>query len=235
VVRILGNRPLRLFLRSRFAAGREVVDGHRDDRLPRFGAACGDRRTVAAGYRGVFHRRADLLCRASLPRLASTKVSLGHTRGRTGAGALGWHGNFTRVCGFPARARAGAALLAVFFPATIVSLVVLETRWRPNLHGLRWIGDISYSTYLIHFPLQILFVLVFSMLGFTAVVFLSPWVLLLFFAILIPLALASFAWFERPVQNAIRRKFSPRDNKRSHRKASRLTDGIDTEANRTGS
>jgi peptidoglycan/LPS O-acetylase OafA/YrhL len=101
----------------------------------------------------------------------------------------------------------------LLFPATIVTLVVLEARLRPNLEGFRWIGDISYSTYLIHFPLQILFALVFSALGFTAAVFLSPWVLVLFFAVLIPLALASFAWFERPVQNVIRRKYAPFRNK----------------------
>jgi peptidoglycan/LPS O-acetylase OafA/YrhL len=98
----------------------------------------------------------------------------------------------------------------LLFPATIVTLIVLETRLRPNLEGLRWIGDISYSTYLIHFPLQIFFALVFSALGFTAAVFQSPWVLVLFFAVLVPLSLASFACFERPVQNAIRRKYAPR-------------------------
>lgn len=97
----------------------------------------------------------------------------------------------------------------ILFPATIASLVILEARWRPNLKALRWIGDISYSTYLIHFPLQLLFALIVSYLGLTTGAFYSPWALLAFFAVLIPLSLASFHYFERPVQDAIRKKWVP--------------------------
>lgn len=98
----------------------------------------------------------------------------------------------------------------ILFPATIASLVILEARWRPELKALRWIGDISYSSYLIHFPLQILFALAVSYLGFTTAVFYSPWTLLVFFAVLVPLSLASFRFFEQPVQNVIRTKWAPR-------------------------
>jgi peptidoglycan/LPS O-acetylase OafA/YrhL len=97
----------------------------------------------------------------------------------------------------------------ILFPATIASLVILEARWRPDLKALCWIGDISYSSYLIHFPLQVFFALVVSYLGLTTEVFYSPWALIAFFAVLIPLSLASFHYFERPVQDGIRRKWVP--------------------------
>lgn len=108
----------------------------------------------------------------------------------------------------------------ILFPATIASLVILEARWRPDLEALRWIGDISYSSYLIHFPLQIVFALVVSYFGFTAAVFYSPWTLLVFCAVLIPLSLASFRFFEQPVQNVIRSKWAPRKERRQDSGAS---------------
>jgi len=98
----------------------------------------------------------------------------------------------------------------LLFPATIVSLVLLEAWWKPDLSSLSWIGDISYSSYLIHFPLQILFVLVFSWIGLTNAAFYSPWALLAFFLVLIPMSLASFHFLERPAQKAIRGRLAPK-------------------------
>jgi peptidoglycan/LPS O-acetylase OafA/YrhL len=121
----------------------------------------------------------------------------------------------------------------LLFPATIASLVVLEARLLPNIEGLRWIGDISYSTYLIHFPLQILFVLVFSAFGFSAAVFLSPWVLLLFFVVLVLLSLVSFSRFERPVQNVIRTKYFPRRKTEASGEVSRVAGPVDVGSSRT--
>jgi len=119
--------------------------------------------------------------------------------------AMAWSGEFASAILHREPWQLYARLL---FPVSIISLVVFESKVRPDLSRLRWVGDISYSTYLIHFPLQILFMLVFSWLGFTAAVFYSPWMLLAFFAVLLLLALASFHWLERPLQKSIRKRWA---------------------------
>jgi len=94
--------------------------------------------------------------------------------------------------------------LLVLFPLTIASLVLLELRYEGMGRRWAWIGDMTYSTYLLQFPLQLVFVLVAGALGLGRDVFLSPYVFLLYFAILIPAAQVTYHWFERPVQDWIR-------------------------------
>jgi peptidoglycan/LPS O-acetylase OafA/YrhL len=92
---------------------------------------------------------------------------------------------------------------------TLCCLALWETR-RGSL-GRRFavLGDISYSTYLLHFPLQMLFLLAASGLGLSATVFSSPLALLLFFLMLIPASLWSHYRFERPMQSFLRQKLLP--------------------------
>ena len=71
--------------------------------------------------------------------------------------------------------------------------------------GLAWLGDISYSTYLLHFPLQIAFVLVVDAAGLSRGVFYSSSVFVIYFVTLILLGLGSFHWLERPLQRQLRR------------------------------
>ncbi|GAB3906115.1 hypothetical protein GCM10028803_37980 [Larkinella knui] len=66
-------------------------------------------------------------------------------------------------------------------------------------------GDISYSAYLLHFPLQLAFVLLVTKLEISSTVFESPVLLVLFFSVLITLSLASHRYFEIPVQKKLRR------------------------------
>ncbi|RMT41053.1 hypothetical protein ALP47_200218 [Pseudomonas savastanoi] len=69
------------------------------------------------------------------------------------------------------------------------------------------IGDVSYSSYLLHFPLQILFAMAFDVLGYSREIFYNAWMLLLFMAVLIPLSFASHRFFEAPVHQWLRRRF----------------------------
>jgi peptidoglycan/LPS O-acetylase OafA/YrhL len=71
---------------------------------------------------------------------------------------------------------------------------------------LRWIGDMSYSSYLIHFPLQITFALCADALGYSRDVFYSTQSMVLFMAVLIPLSLLTHYQFEARVQKYIRNK-----------------------------
>jgi peptidoglycan/LPS O-acetylase OafA/YrhL len=91
-------------------------------------------------------------------------------------------------------------LITVAFPGLIVILVVAEKRIEWLVHPFRWLGDISYSTYLLHFPL----VLVAMLLGLSRYAP-SRIFFVTFLAILIALSLASFHSFEYPMQQFLRR------------------------------
>jgi peptidoglycan/LPS O-acetylase OafA/YrhL len=98
----------------------------------------------------------------------------------------------------------------LLFPFTIITLALWETRLGTLGKRIAFIGDLSYSTYLIHFPLQIAFTLGAVALGFSSDIFRSPFALALFFVVLIPLSLTSHNFFERPAQTWIRSKLDRR-------------------------
>ena len=91
------------------------------------------------------------------------------------------------------------------FPLTLMALVILETRRGALGKRLAFVGDISYSSYLWHFPLQLMFVLLANAWGYSQAVFESPVVLLLFFVVLIAMSGLSHRYFEMPMQRKLRR------------------------------
>lgn len=94
------------------------------------------------------------------------------------------------------------------FPLAIVSIALLESMLGSGLgKRLSIIGDISFSCYLIHFPLQLLFVLVTEKLNLPNSIYFSPVILFLFFAILISLSIVSYNYFEKPMQKILREKW----------------------------
>ncbi len=95
------------------------------------------------------------------------------------------------------------------FPLTVLYLALAETRRGSLWRKAAWLGDISYSSYLLHFPLALVGVLLFPRAWFA-----SPIALLLFFAVLIPLSLASHQYFEMPAQRWMRQRWGA-----GHRKA----------------
>jgi peptidoglycan/LPS O-acetylase OafA/YrhL len=99
------------------------------------------------------------------------------------------------------------ALLA--FPALVYLLAVSEAR--VSAGRLQWLGDLSYASYLLHFPLQLLAsYAVLTVAGPDGVaIFASAWTMLAFFAILVAVSLASNRWFERPAQRFILRLRRP--------------------------
>ncbi|MFZ0547479.1 MAG: acyltransferase [Candidatus Promineifilaceae bacterium] len=108
----------------------------------------------------------------------------------------------------------GDILLAGFplfflFPFTVCSLVLLEIDYGSFAKKLSWVGDITYSSYLLHFPLQILIVLAVSYGIISSEFYLSPLYLGLFFLVLIPLSYLVYRKFERPLQLYIRRRMLP--------------------------
>jgi peptidoglycan/LPS O-acetylase OafA/YrhL len=114
----------------------------------------------------------------------------------------------------------GALLVRIFpyfilFPFTVCSLALIEIRKGPFLRKISWIGDITYSSYLLHFPLQLIFALAVSYGVLTASFYLSPFALLLFFALLAALSYLTYRKFERPFQQFLRGKLISRPRTRS--------------------
>jgi peptidoglycan/LPS O-acetylase OafA/YrhL len=91
----------------------------------------------------------------------------------------------------------------LLFPGLVVVLALGDHRLRAVSGRLHWLGDISYSSYLIHFPLQLTLVVLAAATG-AAIDFTQPWVLAAFFAVLICLSLISFHWLERPAMRWLR-------------------------------
>jgi len=105
-------------------------------------------------------------------------------------------------------------MMGIAFPASIAFLALIDRWIEPVVGRLAGIGDLSYSSYLLHFPLQLAFAMTVDALGLPRSVFLNSGMLVLFFVLLIPLCLISYRYFERPLQTAIRdayrrRQYSP--------------------------
>ncbi len=94
--------------------------------------------------------------------------------------------------------------IAILFPITILALALVQATRRDFGRRLAWLGDISYASYLWHFPLQLACVLLLPVLGLPLDTLRSGWSLLLFMAALLMLSFASHRWLERPAQAALR-------------------------------
>ena len=98
----------------------------------------------------------------------------------------------------------GGLVISLCFPLTVATLAAIGYRWPGLLRSCAWLGDISFSSYLIHFPLQIIFAMALDGMGLPRSVFYQSWVLLLFFAALMPLSFLSHRLLERPAQRYLR-------------------------------
>jgi peptidoglycan/LPS O-acetylase OafA/YrhL len=97
------------------------------------------------------------------------------------------------------------AILYGLFPISILTAALLESLWNVPYTKLAWLGEASYASYLLHFPLQIVLALavylnIISIAGSRSTISLVAYI-----AVLIPLSVFVFRRFERPMQNRIRR------------------------------
>lgn len=89
-------------------------------------------------------------------------------------------------------------------PLTVLSLALYESTSGRRFVRLAFLGDISYSTYLLHFPLQLFVVLLALHFGLMPAFFMQSWAMLVFLAALIGLGTLSYRYFERPAQDLLR-------------------------------
>jgi peptidoglycan/LPS O-acetylase OafA/YrhL len=94
--------------------------------------------------------------------------------------------------------------IMVLFPMTVLSLALIETRRGSLGKRIAYLGDISYSSYMLHFPLQLAFAGTVSWLSIDGSIYYSPWFMLLFFIVLLSISSASYKYLEMPAQNYLR-------------------------------
>jgi peptidoglycan/LPS O-acetylase OafA/YrhL len=89
-------------------------------------------------------------------------------------------------------------------PVTLLALALHEQVLGGKWHRFAFVGDISYSTYMLHFPMQLALALIAAHYALTPAAFENPVALILFYVVLIALGGLSFHYFERPMQNFLR-------------------------------
>ncbi|MET1079416.1 MAG: acyltransferase [Pseudomonas sp.] len=97
------------------------------------------------------------------------------------------------------------AVTGGLLPLTILTLAVNEHAGQGAWKRFAWLGEISYASYLLHFPLQLVFFAAFASLRPDRAAFYSPLLWCGFFATLVLLALFVHRRIERPLQHWLRR------------------------------
>ncbi len=105
----------------------------------------------------------------------------------------------------------------LLFPLTICALALLGIHRDGFMKSIAWIGDITYSSYLVHFPLQLILGLAVSYGVLGREFYKSPVSLIAFFAFLVPASFWVYRKFELPMQNWIRRTWAASGVRDRHR------------------
>ncbi|MEJ0042879.1 MAG: acyltransferase [Rhizomicrobium sp.] len=164
---------------------------------------------IARGVIGFFMGGAMV---AAWRSLRDRQQARGIARGLAVAATAGWATLFALLyLGSPllAGGEANTGFLLAFdvllCPLTVLALAMNERGGERPL--LAFLGDISYATYLIHFPMQLALALIANRYDLEPQFFMRGWVLAAFYAVLIGLGTLSYHFFERPMQAFLRNAF----------------------------
>jgi len=94
----------------------------------------------------------------------------------------------------------------ILFPSTILGLVLLETTFGALGRSIAFLGDISYSSYLLHFPLQLGVLSITNALGIDRGIYYESLTMMCFFVVLLVVSFTSYHYFEVPLQDRLRKK-----------------------------
>lgn len=106
--------------------------------------------------------------------------------------------------------RLGSGTVIVFAFCCLTAFALLNQALGARFERVSKLGDLTYASYLIHFPIQLALVLVLDRLGVSRGVFFSPFALIGFMLITFGLSWVAFHGFEMPAQNRIRALLLPR-------------------------
>jgi peptidoglycan/LPS O-acetylase OafA/YrhL len=98
-------------------------------------------------------------------------------------------------------------LMALWCPAILFLFSLFDS---VDVHGwgvkTRGFGNLSYGMYLLHIPVQLVFLLVMLQFGWSNDIARSPWFLLLFIVTVGAVSFVSYRYFESPLRKYIREK-----------------------------
>lgn len=101
----------------------------------------------------------------------------------------------------------------VFVPSLLLAFVCLGPGGgdaRPRFRLSDALGRLTYSTYMVHFPIQLATVTLTDALGWKREVFYRPEPLAIFVAVTLAVGYASYRWLEAPAQRWLRRRLVAR-------------------------
>lgn len=100
---------------------------------------------------------------------------------------------------------AGSGVILIL---TVCSVVVFARigEWKGGviLKRLAFLGNATYSSYLLHFPIQLGMVIIVDAMGYSRTIFLAPVMFVTYLSFVIGISLAVYRVFERPAQRWIR-------------------------------
>ena len=107
------------------------------------------------------------------------------------------------VQAFQALAVVNVAFVSCVFLAAALLMETLPAVTKAAAR-IAWLGDLTYSSYLVHFPIQLIGVISFDALGLPRSLFLQPLALAGFLVVVMGVAHIVFQCFERPAQTWLR-------------------------------
>jgi peptidoglycan/LPS O-acetylase OafA/YrhL len=120
--------------------------------------------------------------------------------------------------------RLGSGTVIIFAFCCLTAFALLNQALDSRFERVSKLGDLTYASYLIHFPIQLAFVLVLDRLGVSRDVFFSPLALIVFIAVTFGLSWVVFHGFEMPAQRRIRALALPREARAPVREQGILVD-----------
>jgi len=96
------------------------------------------------------------------------------------------------------------SVLALAVSAVAFFSLLDGTRAGSVMRRFSFLGNATYSSYLLHFPLQLFIVIILDRLGLSRSLFFHPIALFAYLAAVIGISLAVYGFFERPAQDWVR-------------------------------
>jgi peptidoglycan/LPS O-acetylase OafA/YrhL len=111
--------------------------------------------------------------------------------------------------------RLGAGTVIIFAFCCLTAFALLNEALGSRFDRISKVGDLTYASYLLHFPIQLFVVLVLDWIGVSRNVFFSPFALIAFLVVTFGLSWVVFHGFEMPAQKRIRALALPRETRAS--------------------